>query len=492
MHLPHWPIDRLRRRRSELRHEPIAIVESSANRQIVVAVGDDAPAGVRVGMTLAQARAHCSELISIDAEPEKDRRALIALAYWMMRFSPNVAVDASNVYKPVIYLDVSGLEKLFGDAACIGGRVDSALKRLYLNASVAIAPTPLAARGLAIFGGNSSKIVEQKELVPAISALPPEALQLEPETSAALHMLGIYSIGQLLRIPRNDLVARFGQTILQQIDRATGEIHQQLSWLPHRRQIRAEIEFDGVVESPETLHLALRQVLDQIIELLRHRGLGAKQLRMILRRAYAAAIEKELRLMRASRDSGALFNLLRNMLEAVQTDVGFVAVELVVISAEKLGAEQAAWVDDEAKDQAAELDHLIDRLRAKFGDVIEWTQTVESYIPERAFACRNEPVTVEVKPRSVVRPLSLLARPPSIRVIVLPSESRFGQPVAFSDQNQVHRLLQVRGPERIGGQWWNASSKTRDYFDVLDEEGNRFWIFRVMETNQWYLHGVFE
>ena len=76
--------------------------------------------------------------------------------------------------------------------------------------------------------------------------------------------------------------------------------------------------------------------------------------------------------------------------------------------------------------------------------------------------------------------------------MVMPSESRDGQPVSFTHNGQVHRLVHVRGPERIAGQWWNGSGKTRDYFDVADTAGNRFWLFRVMETNRWYLHGIFE
>ena len=53
-------------------------------------------------------------------------------------------------------------------------------------------------------------------------------------------------------------------------------------------------------------------------------------------------------------------------------------------------------------------------------------------------------------------------------------------------------LVHVRGPERIAGQWWNGADKTRDYFDVGDMAGCRYWLFRVMETNRWYLHGIFE
>ena len=61
----------------------------------------------------------------------------------------------------------------------------------------------------------------------------------------------------------------------------------------------------------------------------------------------------------------------------------------------------------------------------------------------------------------------------------------------FADPAKVHRLDHVRGPERITGQWWQGRSKTRDYFDVLDTAGNRYWIFRVAETGGWFLHGIF-
>ena len=54
-------------------------------------------------------------------------------------------------------------------------------------------------------------------------------------------------------------------------------------------------------------------------------------------------------------------------------------------------------------------------------------------------------------------------------------------------------LAALARPERIAGRWWEGNDKTRDYFDVeTDEDGKRFWIFRVFQTGKWYLHGVFE
>ena len=91
-----------------------------------------------------------------------------------------------------------------------------------------------------------------------------------------------------------------------------------------------------------------------------------------------------------------------------------------------------------------------------------------------------------------IRPLHLLRRPVEIAVMVSPSEDREGFPISFTHGNQVHPLRFAVGPERIACQWWDGHDKTRDYFDVENPAGRRFWIFRVLETWKWYLHGEFE
>jgi protein ImuB len=64
--------------------------------------------------------------------------------------------------------------------------------------------------------------------------------------------------------------------------------------------------------------------------------------------------------------------------------------------------------------------------------------------------------------------------------------------VQFRHDSGTERVDHAVGPERIAGQWWEGHHRTRDYFDVLTPGGRRFWIFRVVETAKWYLHGIFE
>jgi len=538
----------------------LVLIQISGNRQIVTAVSPDAPPAVRPGISLAQARAHCSHLQCLDETPAEDWRSLEALARWLMRFSPNVALCPPSS----IFLDAAGLERLLGNPRSLARRVAAALAQLGLAATVAIAPTPGAAWALAVFStnpplpvrrervgvraplGNAEEdphpsplpeyrergvcVVDDGNLMAALSALPPAALRLEPVVTLQLHALGVNTIGLLLKIPRKELAARFGPAILERIDQATGDVAEVLNWLPHRAPIRAQLEFDGAVESLEAIHLALRELLGPITEQLARRGLGAKELQMTFRPSHAPPVEKLIRLSRPSRGQMDLFSLIQHATQNLEIDEGIAAIGLFVSAASPLGDEQAALIGGEPQRNAAELDHLLERLRARLGEVAQWAQLVESHLPERAFRCDQSPAypcgaadkeifrcdqspacTCGAADKEIfrwnqspactcgagdkqiaARPLCLLPIPRRVQAIVRPSESRDGQPVSFTQSGQVHRLAYVKGPERIAGEWWNGRWKTRDYFDAQDDAGNRYWLFRVVQSGQWYLHGIFE
>ncbi len=76
------------------------------------------------------------------------------------------------------------------------------------------------------------------------------------------------------------------------------------------------------------------------------------------------------------------------------------------------------------------------------------------------------------------------------------------QPPAFLIWRGVRRRVKCAdGPERIFGEWWKRDAElaaVRDYFQVEDMEGERFWLFRSGDEEQatsgigrWFLHGVF-
>jgi protein ImuB len=579
--LSNWPIDRaIRKRQSESVRErdfglriadcglnqihnpksaiqnPLVLVRTIANRQDVVAVSDEAHRhGIRVGMTLAQARALHAQVEPLEHEPNRDAVALEALARWMMRFSPVVALPPlppgegrgegprrsvrTNSQKPQstlssasaltltlsrrergqdgLFLDLTGCEQVFHGLENLLDQISKALHHFRLRAHLAVAPTPGAAWAIAFArarqagpsGPGLCPTIEPSSIACALENLPPIALRISPEIAQSLHHLGIETIGQLMKLPRDTLPARFGDDLLLRLDQALGHVPEPLVPLEHLSPIEARMDFDGAVDSLEAIWIVFKRLITQIVPELLRRGHGARELTVEFFRPYAVTLQKTIQLSRPSRDPSNLFNLLRCAMETLQTDVGFLGIKLTVSRSQRIADEQIQLLEHEEFIAESELDHLIERLRIRLGEkVIAQPQLLESYVPERAYSCHGLLARAKSRARvsadnspwraesachvPTIRPLHLLTNPEQIGVIVTPSHDRDGRPVSFTWRGQVRRIVHSAGPERIAGQWWRGHYKTRDYFDIESPDGRRLWIFRVMETGRWFVHGEFE
>jgi protein ImuB len=452
-----------------------------------------------------------------------------------------------------LVLDVTGCERVFHGLGELARQVVAALERFRLDARVALGPNPGAAWAMTFTpdslspekkgerGANEKcKTCNEKRVneesgvtrphilhfsLPVfhfsfLPHIPCGALRLDDDgTVAKLYHLGIRTIGQLLSVPREQLPARFGPKLTLRLDQLLGDAPEPLVPLDLPAVVSAGMDFDGVVTSAEALWAVFRELLGRVITQLERRGRGARELDVTFTRAYAPPLCETVRLSRPSRDPVNLFNLFRCATERMDgggnpTDE-FLGMRLLVRVHEPLGDEQVGLLDGENYAGEMELDRLIERLCARLGErSVTQAEVVESHVPERATRRRLARARPRSRPGSPkrtgrakgdanktdpserhaplnARPLHLFTRPLEVAVTVSPPFSdEFGQPIQFA-LDGVHRLAHVAGPERIGGQWWDAATRTRDYFDVEDESGRRFWLFRVNETRRWYLHGEY-
>jgi protein ImuB len=602
VYLKEWAIDRYRRkkrlgrdasvsgplsvvscnnngRRTTDHGHALVLVKKVATRQVIMAASREAMArGICCEMTLAEAGALCPNLEHGEYQPREDRKGLVGLGRWMMRFSPVVALDplddGESDPTPAIFVDVSGCERLYGGLNVLLGKIEGALKRLRLHVTLAIAPTPGAAFALAISGrsivchGRVGRAAEKTRLTQpwhtqpwhteshvgslaeALAPLSPDVLRIDSATSQMLHHLGIRTIGQLMKLPREALPARFGGQLLTRLDQALGRIDEPLVPLNCQAPVEARIDFEGPIDALETIWSAFGEMVKSIIGQLMARGCGARKMEIEFLRAYAPVISKTIPLARASRDGKNIFNLIRCAMEGLEEEArrhggtkarregkkwkersrlahvaasedfssdGFIGLRLRVPVFERLSHEQVTLLEHEERAGEAEFDQLIERLGLRLGEeAVVRPYLVESHVPEKAYGCvaaTSDDAREKISTHSgmamitwpwhpdtadtavahmKVRPIRLLESPIEIRAMVSPSHDRDGRPISFTVERQVHRLVHAIGPERIGGQWWEGHDKTRDYFVVEDEEGRRFWIFRVMQSSRWYLHGEFE
>ncbi len=385
----------------------------------------------------------------------------------------------------------------------------------------------------------------------ALFHLPIESLRLPPDLIHSFHHLGIDTIAQLMQLPRDTIPARFGQIVLHRLDQALGTVPEPLNPIPHARPIRASIEFESGVESLTDLWQACKLLLEQIVTELRQRSCGARQLLAEFFLPGEEPIVKKISLSRPTANLATLWNLLRCSTETIQCGQdGFNGLKLSVPLFSRLSPEQLHLLDQESQAAAGELDHLIERLQVRLGDgSVLFPRAVESHLPEKATCYEagertastegkrstfnaqlstfkegkdERPTSNVQRPTSKAlqdasplslqswtlnvgrwtfapspeepipkqRPLHLFPLPIPIQCSSLAGDVDQRVPISFTVAGEVHPLVFCNGPERITGPWWEGRNKTRDYFDAEDRDGQRFWIFRVEETREWYLHGV--
>ena len=62
----------------------------------------------------------------------------------------------------------------------------------------------------------------------------------------------------------------------------------------------------------------------------------------------------------------------------------------------------------------------------------------------------------------------------------------------FRWDRRDHRVIRSWGPERIETGWWRDAPICRDYFRVVTQTGQHFWLFRSFEQAAWFIHGAFD
>jgi len=407
---------------------------------------------------------------------------LVVLALWCQAFTPLTAPDPPDG----VFLDITGCAHLFGGEAGLMARLATRLP----GARMAIADTAAASWGLARYGAGISE---------NISPLPLAALRLAPESIARLRRIGVRNVGQLVRLPRAGLVAGYGKEPALRLAQALGEAPEVLRFITPPPEWRQVEHYAEPIFAPLQLQAALSRLAATLCTSLEGATLGATALTARFYRIDRQCPQIGLNFASPCRDEMQIAKLLNEKL-AQEIDPGF-GIEALALEAAATETLAPVQRDMQAAlpDYARPLNTLLNRL----GSTKIWRAVPHaSHIPE--FAVRRTPVTQKPVPWSKPihpRPIRLLPRPEPITAIApVPDDP----PVQFSWAGNVHRIRHATGPERIGRDWWchppdatrSETEKIRDYYEVEDMAGARFWLFRAglhegIKPARWYLHGFF-
>lgn len=451
--------------------------------------------GLAPGMPLTQARILIPGLDVREADDAGDSAWLARLGLFAARrWTPRAAVSGPDG----LWLDLSGVAHLFGGEQLMCRRILGFCERLGFTARIAVAGAAGAAHALARFGGGPVILCPPGGEAEAVAGFPLAALRLDGDMLATARRLGLERVGELIAMPRAPLRRRFGARLLTRLDQALGRAPEPFDPIVPEQPPAVLLRFLEPIATAEAIAEAAAEAVRRLVAKLGRSGLGVRRLLLLCERVDRDVQQVAVGLARATRDGGHLRRLLCAKIEKIEPGFGIERIRLVAARVEPLAAQpiESALAGDRP---APDLAPLIDRLAARLGARRLYRQgALESDLPERSVR-RSGPLDAVAGWPDWPRPVRLLSPPePVDQVMALLPD---GPPRRFVWRGRTYCVRSGDGPERLYGEWWKhrcEADSVRDYFQVEDEEGKRFWLFRrgdpaVAGTGDlgWYLHGLF-
>jgi protein ImuB len=430
---------------------------------------------------------------------------------------PNVGPDS-------LFLDITGIGVLFGGEDCLAREILKDVRRLGYEARAAIADTIGAGWAAASEESSRFKVQGSKFCFRAfeptlnfeLGTLNLAALRLPRETIDLLTQLGIRQVSDLLALPRESLKARFGERLILRIDQLLGTAQETIVAYRPPPQFAEEWLLEYPVEGRETIERIVEELVRRIARALAERREGVVRLVCRLDCAPGQPLFLQIGLFRPSADARHLWELVRMHLERAALTGALGRVRLEAVLTAKLENRQGLLFAGDEQEAAGQFAQLIDRFSSRLGPraVLQPELTADP-LPEKAvryrvglrvqgsgskqFKVQSSRFKVSDRRRAALNfelgtlnlgapPLALYSPPIPISAVSIAPD---GPPMFFEWAGQRHQVVHQSGPERIETGWWRGKSVRRDYWRVETTTGERFWLFRHLESGRWNLHGAY-
>jgi protein ImuB len=487
--VPALPLQLLLRRNPSWRALPVAVVADDRPQGVVLHANAIAR-GHRVlpGMTYASARNLAADLRAAVVTPAEVEQACGELFVALTAYSPRV--EPSREEPGVFWIDPRGLVPLFGSLDAWAEVLRAAVAARELECSLVVGFHRERSRAIARTV-RGVRVLHDPQLETRIAARAPlSALGLSPMLRDQLAVLGVTTLGDLLRLPAAELRARFGEEAAR-LHARTSDGFAPVVPRALVDPITEELQLEPPDDDHTRLLFGLRGVLHSAMQRLAARSQAMSALRLRLELDHAPAHEEQLEPAAPTLDVALVVELVRLRLEALSLRAP-VATVVVDLEGVRTDADQLALFAVRSRRDLVAAGRALARLRAAFGaDSVVRAVLRPVHLPEARFGW-EESVTARFPRVSEdgQRPSDLpLCRRVLQRPLPLPLPPRH-EPESWLGEHGA--VLRMHGPFRISGGWWvraSAAPIERDYFYAETKSGAILWIFWDRPRRRWFLHG---
>jgi protein ImuB len=357
--------------------------------------------GVEPGLSLSAAFGFSGALEIIERSIPGEAESLEAVAASCSALSPVVCVEPPDA----IVLEVHGSLRLFGGLAAIKARLAREIHARGVHAELAAAPTPLGA--LWLVRGRAADVLTLPRFRSAAQALPLEVTEWPDEVRRLLADMGLRTIGDCLRLPRDGFARRVGVHVLEDLDKALGKVPDLRDRFAAPEHLSFKTELADATADLALLTNAILSMTARLGAELRARQAEIRHLRLVFEHFRRSATLVRCELARGSHDERRFDALLCDKLERMTLPVAATAVVLEAGPLEAMRIERAdLFAARHAKDSESPL-RLLERLRGRLGPrAVYGLATSADHRPDKAWTKIAQP-----EPRQASAAMSRAERP---------------------------------------------------------------------------------
>lgn len=461
---------------------PLEIIEQDADRPLAVVEqqrvflsNHDA---IESGIAIATAHALVADLVAVSRDTAREHQVLHDLALWAYQITPAVTVAAENT----LLLEIGSCLRLHGNLSQLLARIQAVLAQRGHAVLMGLAHTPKAAWLLAQWGPSPAlregSGIDPEVLQQQLAMVPVAALPIDLKIRTRFQHMGFETLGRVLAFDHAVFGKRFGVDCIRYLQQLTGHLPDPQTTLDIAPEFNQSQTFLDGIPNRQTLLFPMKRLLQTFSDYLLARQLHCRALQWRFSDAHVVQATMDIELSRPHHRWKSLLDVSQLKLDQVELPELVFSITLFCDQFLPAGAASFQLFEEDCANEEGHA--LLDRLASRLGaDALQRISTSDSLWPEAASHCigLGEEPRQSVEPCGV-RPTWLLPQP---------------EPLKIRDKGLFWKapLEILGGPERLESPPENGQVFLRDYYIAQEKTGRICWIFRELETDRWFAHGLF-
>jgi len=350
----------------ELRGKPVIVGAGPQERGVVSAASYEARKfGVHSAMPSRTAYKLCPQGIFVHPHMSKYSEASKQIMVILESFTPFVqplSIDEA-------FLDVSGCIRIFSDAIEIARRIKVKIReQTGLTASVGVAPNKFLAKLASdLKKPDGLAVITEQDKLQVLAPLPVSKIWgVGKVTEKRLHDLGLRTIGDIQRMPVDELRGLIGNTAEHLHALSMGEDSREVETDGESKSISSEHTFDVDTADLDQIKKCLLEQGEEVGSRLRQEKVAARTVQLKLRYADFTTLTRRRTLTQPTQDEMTLYEVAVQLLTAER--IQGKRIRLIGIGGSNLvPPEVQTDLFDQSAQKRTRLARAVDDLRARLG-----------------------------------------------------------------------------------------------------------------------------